>query len=189
VKSSLVLAALSATAIGAGAVASPTSHSGGPAGRPYAGHESRAVSSLSANDVTALLGGEGWGLAKPAEINGFPGPRHVLELADALQLTSDQRKSVQAAHERMKSRAQQLGADYVAAEKALDEVFKSGTADVAALAERVARAEKLRAELRLTHLNAHLEVSRLLSPAQRQAYMALRGYAGDAAPRHGEHQR
>jgi Spy/CpxP family protein refolding chaperone len=187
VKLSLVLAA---TAIGAGAIASPPSHSGGPTGRPspYAGHESRAVSSLSADDVRALLGGEGWGLAKPAELNGYPGPRHVLELADALQLTSEQRTSVQAAYDRMKTRAQQLGADYVAAEKALDEVFKSGTGDVAALSERVARAEKLRAELRLTHLNAHLEVSRLLSPAQRQAYMVLRGYTGDATRRHGGHQ-
>jgi Spy/CpxP family protein refolding chaperone len=190
VKLSLVLAGLSATAMGAGAIASPPSHNGGPAGgrSPYAGHESRAISSLSADDVTALLGGQGWGLAKPAELNGYPGPRHVLELAGALQLTAHKRRSVQASYERMKARAQQLGAHYVEAEKALDEIFTSGTADAGALTERVARAEKLRAELRLTHLNAHLEVARLLSPEQRQRYMELRGYAGDAARRHGEHQ-
>jgi Spy/CpxP family protein refolding chaperone len=190
VKLLLVLAGLSATAIGAGAFASSTSHNGSPAdGRsPYAGHESRAISSLSADDITALLGGEGWGLAKPAELNGYPGPRHVLELADALRLTAEQRTSVQASYARMKARAQQLGAHYVEAEKALDETFTSGSADAGGLTERVAHAEKLRAELRLTHLNAHLEVARLLSLEQRQRYMELRGYAGDAARRHGEHQ-
>jgi Spy/CpxP family protein refolding chaperone len=190
VKLLLVLAALSATAIGTGAIATPPSHGGGPAAghSSYAGQESRAISSLSADDVTALLGGQGWGLAKPAELNGYPGPRHVLELADALQLTAEQRNSVQASYDRMTARARQLGAEYVEAEKALDEIFKSGTGDAGALSERVAHAEKLRAELRLTHLNAHLEVSRLLSPEQRQSYMKLRGYAGDAAGGHGEHQ-
>jgi Spy/CpxP family protein refolding chaperone len=183
----LSLAAVLATAIPTGVIATPQCHGGAPAGRPspYAEVESSAISSLSANDVAALLGGEGWGLAKPAELNGYPGPRHVLELADALQLTSEQRASVQAAYERMKARAQGLGANYVAAEHALDEIFRSGADDTGALSERVARAERLRAELRLTHLNAHLEVRRLLSPAQRQSYMALRGYA---ARRHGGHR-
>jgi hypothetical protein len=186
----LSLAAVLATAMPTGVIATPQSHGGAPPGRPspYAEDESSAISSLSANDVAVLLGGEGWGLAKPAERNGYPGPRHVLELADALQLTSEQRASVQAAYERMKARAQGLGANYIAAEHALDEIFRSGADDAGALSERVARAERLRAELRLTHLNAHLEVSRLLSPAQRQRYMALRGYAGDAARRHGDHR-
>jgi hypothetical protein len=181
----VVLATLSTAAI-----ASPPSHGGGHAGRhsPYAGEETRAVSSLSADDITALLGGQGWGLAKPAELNGYPGPRHVLELADALQLTAEQRKSVEASHHRMKARAQELGARYVDAEKALDDMFKSGTAHTGALSERVQHAEKLRAELRFTHLYAHLEVTRLLSPEQRQMYSRLRGYTGDAAHRHGQHQ-
>ena len=181
----VVLAALSTVAI-----ASPPSHGDGHAGShsPYAGEETRAVSTLSADDITALLDGQGWGLAKPAELNGYPGPRHVLELADALQLTPLQRLSVEASFERMKARAKALGARYVEAEKALDELFKSGAADIGQLSERVAHAEKLRAELRSTHLGAHLEVTALLSPDQRKRYAELRGYAGGAAHRHGKHE-
>jgi len=186
-----VLAALSTTVIGVVAIASPPSHGGGHGGRhsPYAGEESRAVSGLSADDIRALLGGHGWGLAKPAELNGYPGPLHVLELADPLELAPAQRKAVQASYDWMKARAQELGARYVEAEKALDELFKSGKADAGTLSERVALAEKLRAELRFTHLNAHLEVTRLLSPEQRRRYMQLRGYSGDTAHRHIKHER
>jgi len=186
----LALAALSAAVIGTAAVASPPSHRGGHTGRPspYAGEEGRAVSTLSADDVRALLGGRGWGLAKPAELNGFPGPLHVLELADALELTPEQRKSVQGSFDRMKARAQELGVRYVQAEQALDDVFRSGAVDAGKLSELVAHAEKLRAELRMTHLGAHLEVSALLSPEQRQRYMQLRGYSGGAAHRHGHQE-
>jgi Spy/CpxP family protein refolding chaperone len=187
----VVLAALSTTEIGPSAIAASPAHKGAHASghSPYAGQEGRSVSTLSAEDITALLQGQGWGLAKPAELNGYPGPRHVLELADELQLTPEQRTSVKVSYDRMNARAQELGARYVEAEKALDEMFKSGTADTGALSERVALAEKLRAELRFTHLNAHLEVTRLLSPEQRQRYMELRGYSGDAAHRHVGHER
>ena len=47
---------------------------------PYAGLEARAIKSLSAADVQELRRGGGWGLALPAELNGVPGPAHLLEL-------------------------------------------------------------------------------------------------------------
>jgi hypothetical protein len=40
---------------------------------PYAGQDQREIKSLSAQDVTDLLAGSGWGFAKPAELNGYPG--------------------------------------------------------------------------------------------------------------------
>jgi len=46
--------------------------------QPYAGQEKRQISSLSQQDVDDLLGGKGWGLAKPAELNGYPGPAHEI---------------------------------------------------------------------------------------------------------------
>jgi Spy/CpxP family protein refolding chaperone len=188
VKALLALAALSTVVVGVVAIASPPLHRGGHAGRhsPYAGEEGRALSTLSADDVTALLAGQGWGLAKPAELNGYPGPVHVLELADALELTPEQRKSVQGCFDRMRARAQEFGARYVHAEKALDDAFKTGTVEAGKLSELVAYAEKLRAELRMTHLGAHLEVVALLSPEQRQKYMQLRGYTVGAPDRHGD---
>ena len=148
--------------------------------QPYAGQQDRVVSSLSAEDVKAFLDGRGMGLAKAAELNGYPGPMHVLELADELKLTSEQQHQMQQALERMKARAVELGAQYVAAEKALDEAFKSGTADAAAIATRVAEANRLLGEVRMSHLAAHLEIAPLLSAEQRALYADRRGYGSPA---------
>ena len=63
---------------------------------PYVGQESRGIKALSPEDVDAYLAGKGMGLAKAAELNGYPGPAHVLELASQLSLTSDQRARTQA---------------------------------------------------------------------------------------------
>ena len=46
---------------------------------PYAGEESRAIKSLSASEIQALRQGHGMGYAKAAELNHYPGPRHVLD--------------------------------------------------------------------------------------------------------------
>jgi hypothetical protein len=48
---------------------------------PYAGQQTRAIKALSPEDLAGLLNGEGMGMAKAAELNGYPGPVHVLELA------------------------------------------------------------------------------------------------------------
>jgi Spy/CpxP family protein refolding chaperone len=157
---------------------------GGPPAAPYAGQERRAVTSLSEQDIADLEAGRGWGLAKPAEINGFPGPLHVLELADALRLTPEQRTMVQKVYEAMKANAQNLGARYIAAEKALDAAFKAEAAAASLISERVGEAEKLRAQLRLTHLLAHVEVAPVLTPDQIQKYAELRGYTDATAHDH-----
>lgn len=54
-------------------------HHGNMANQPYAGQQQRSITSLSADDQLALRAGQGWGLAKPAELNGVPGPLHLLE--------------------------------------------------------------------------------------------------------------
>jgi hypothetical protein len=53
---------------------------------PYAGMQSRAIKSLSDNDINELRRGGGWGLALAAELNGMPGPAHLLELKDKIPL-------------------------------------------------------------------------------------------------------
>ena len=55
---------------------------------PYAGQQMRTIKALSADDIAALRDGDGIGMAKAAELNGYPGPRHVLALARELQLTT-----------------------------------------------------------------------------------------------------
>lgn len=53
---------------------------------PYVERRSAQVKTLSQAEVDELLAGSGMGVARPAELNGFPGPRHVLDLADSLAL-------------------------------------------------------------------------------------------------------
>ncbi len=69
---------------------------------PYAGLEARPIKALSGEQIADLKAGRGMGLALPAELNGYPGPLHVLELADALALTADQRARTQALYDKMK---------------------------------------------------------------------------------------
>ena len=56
----------------------------------YAGQQKRAIKSLSKTDVDDLTNGRGWGLAKAAELNGVPGPVHLLEMKDEIGLTEQQ---------------------------------------------------------------------------------------------------
>ena len=52
---------------------------------PYAGQQARTIKSLSKEDIAALLNGKGMGMAKAAELNGYPGPVHLLELVQQLR--------------------------------------------------------------------------------------------------------
>ena len=53
---------------------------------PYAGQQTRSIKALSDEDIASLQKGERMGLAKAAELNGYPGPVHVLALAGKLGL-------------------------------------------------------------------------------------------------------
>ena len=63
---------------------------------PYVELRAREIKALSPQEIEDLRSGSGMGLALPAELNGFPGPRHVLELADEIELDADQRARIQA---------------------------------------------------------------------------------------------
>src|SRR5262245_56136455 len=71
--------------------------------QPYAGFEQRPIKSLSEQQLDDLRTGRGMGLALAAELNGYPGPSHVLELADRLGLSLDQRNKVQDMFSKMKA--------------------------------------------------------------------------------------
>ncbi|WP_146346375.1 Spy/CpxP family protein refolding chaperone [Phaeobacter marinintestinus] len=156
--------------------------------QPYAGQEGREIASLSGADVTALLAGEGWGLAKPAELNGYPGPAHVLELADKLHLTDAQRGEITAIFDGMKAEAQSLGAAYVEAEEHLSRMFRAGHADPDMLSRILADSSDTLAKLRAVHLSAHLETTPILTAHQKAMYQTLRGYGtGSDRSGHGGH--
>ena len=150
---------------------------------PYAGQEQRAIKALSDQEISALLDGRGAGFAKAAELNGYPGPMHVLELADRLELSAEQRSATQRLMAEHKQRARSLGAALVNAERELDLIFAQRSAAPDAVDAATRRVALLQAELRTEHLKTHLAQTALLSPQQVRRYSALRGY-DDAAGGH-----
>lgn len=143
---------------------------------PYAGQEERAIKALSSDEVENYLAGKGAGFAKAAELNHYPGPRHVLDLARELELTAEQRKRSQEIFDAMQSRAIALGTQLVGKERELDRRFASGAIDPSSLDQLLSDIGKLQAGLRYVHLSAHLEEKRLLSAEQARRYDQLRGY-------------
>ena len=154
------------------------SHSHSPQ-TPYAGMQNRAVKSLSDNDIKELRRGGGWGLALAAELNGMPGPAHLLELKDQIPLTADQVAKTQSLFDEMRQGAVAAGERLIAAETALEASFASGAVDEASLRRLLAAAESARTELRFIHLSQHYKTVQFLEPEQIKKYNVLRGYAED----------
>src|ERR1700730_17007090 len=100
---------------------------------PYAGMQARTIKALSQEQVSDLSAGRGMGLALAAELNGYPGPAHVLELADKLELSPDQRTRVKTLFDSMKQEALPLGAKLIEQEADLDRPFANHTVNPASL--------------------------------------------------------
>ena len=149
---------------------------------PYAGQETRALKSLSEEEIQALLSGQGMGLAKAAELNHYPGPRHVLDLATPLQLSEPQRTETQQIYDRMHQEAVRLGTLIVDKERELEHLFAAEAVDSHTLQKLTQQIAQLQGDLRLAHLQAHVGMKRLLSRQQIDKYDALRGYMTDAGP-------
>lgn len=146
---------------------------------PYAGMQARPIKALSDQQVSDLSAGRGMGLALAAELNGYPGPSHVLELADRLELSSDQRSQVQGFFNSMKAEAQPLGLKLIAQETDLDRLFASRAITSGTLKATTTAIAVTQGELRETHLKYHLSTAAILTPVQMQRYAELRGYSGD----------
>lgn len=158
----------------------------GQQSNPYAGQQTREIKALSPAEIQSYLAGRGMGLAKAAELNGYPGPKHVLELADELSLTAEQRQTTKTIFDRMHAEAVRLGEAIVVGERELDEAFTGDVIEAEVLQESLMELGRLKARLRYVHLVAHLEQRALLSEKQVVAYRELRGYAqGRAAHDHG----
>ena len=143
---------------------------------PYAGQEKRAIKTLSARDIDDLENGRGWGFAKAAELNGLPGPRHLLDMGDEIGLTAEQTAAIGNLFTAMKDKAIPLGKRLVALEGALNAAFAERGIDEARLMAMLGEIGKLRGELRFVHLATHLKTPALLSALQIEDYNRLRGY-------------
>jgi Spy/CpxP family protein refolding chaperone len=153
--------------------------------QPYSGLDQRAIKALSDQQIADLKAGRGMSLALPAELNGYPGPAHVLEHADELGLTAAQREKTDALFAAMKAEAVPVGEQLIAQETHLDHLFAAKRITPASLTAATAQIGATQARLRETHLKYHLAMIALLSAEQIDKYRMLRGYgAGQHHPQH-----
>ena len=152
--------------------AAPHHHAGGS----YAGQQSREIKALSDDEVRGYLAGAGMGFARTAELNRYPGPMHVLEHAEALGLSPQQRAAFADLMARHKEEARVLGTEVVRLERELEAQFAGRTATAAGVDAKLAQIGAAQARVRGSHLKTHIEATALLTPAQIERYAQLRGY-------------
>ena len=156
--------------------------------QPYAGLQHRPIKTLSDQQIADPNAGRGMGLALAAELNGYPGPVHAIELADQLHLSPEQVTKLKALFESMKAETIPLGVSLISQELDLNNEFASRTITLASLEAGTQRIGATQAALRAAHLKFHLSTVAILTPEQVARYNELRGYKADEAPTHGHHQ-
>jgi Spy/CpxP family protein refolding chaperone len=156
--------------------------------QPYSGMQSRPIKSLSEQQMADLKAGRGMGLALAAELNGYPGPSHLIELSDQLGLTSIQLSNLKGMFDAMRAETIPIGEELVAQEEELDRLFAENVISEQQLKAATESIGETQARLRNAHLRYHLRTRALLQPSQIRRYAELRGYgAGPQAPAHHEH--
>lgn len=162
-----------------------TAYAEGPS--PYVGQEMRGIKALSQSEIDGYLDGQGMGFAKAAELNHFPGPRHVLDLSGELGLTNEQQTRTREIYSSMREEAVSLGSSLVEKERELDQFFADGSIDDNSLKAALNEIGLIRAGLRHVHLSAHLKQRELLTLHQIKLYDQLRGYGAGNHHRQNHH--
>jgi Spy/CpxP family protein refolding chaperone len=152
--------------------------------QPYSGLEQRAIKALSDQQIADLRAGRGMGLALAAELNGYPGPSHVIELGDQLGLDDAQRTKMRSLFEAMKQETIAIGERLIEEERELDRAFLSKAVTPESLETITQRIGATQAALRAAHLKYHLATVETLTPHQVMRYAELRGYNGGHKPHH-----
>lgn len=145
----------------------------------YIGQESRITKSLSSEDIESLETGTGdafGGMAKLAELNGYPGPRHILDLEKELGLTTVQKENITIIYNDMKREALKLGQEILQIEKTANELFANKSISDSELQRLILKSAENYGKLRYIHLNTHLKMIGILSQEQIILYNTLRGY-------------
>jgi uncharacterized protein (DUF305 family) len=135
-----------------------------------------AIRGLSPGEAHAIGAGEGAGMARAAELNGIPGPRHVLDLAEQLGLTPGQHAEITAIHATMHEEAIRVGQAYLDAQHAFEQQLRDPARRGQALTTQHPEVTTLHGELQRTHLRAHVATASVLSEEQIATYNTLRGH-------------
>lgn len=145
----------------------------------YVGEEKREIKSLSETDIKELKNGKGWGLAKAAELNGVPGPVHLLEMKEEIDLSAKQIRAIEDIYQRMKQEAIPLGLALIELERELNNHFANRTITDELLNQILRRIAQVHRKLRYVHLSTHLKTPEILKSEQITLYNKLRGYSSD----------
>lgn len=170
----LVAPLVAAALLLAAPVASAQQHGG------YAGQQSRETKALSAQETADLLAGRGMGLARAAELNGYPGPMHMLKLRGPLDLSVAQ---LTAARRASSACRPPLG-HWAPTDRTRTHArwwVQGGHGHAGARGSRHGGDRQVARQAARRHLAAHLEMRDLLTLDQVARYDELRGYAGDGA--------
>jgi hypothetical protein len=154
---------------------------------PYGGMQTRSIKALSDQQIADLRAGRGMGLALAAELNGYPGPSHLLEIADKIGLSDAQRNSAASMFEAMKAETIPIGERLIAQEAALDQLFADHAITSDKLSAATADIGTTQAQLRAAHLKYHLSTVAVLHPSQIRQYAVLRGYDDGSSREHHHH--
>ncbi|MEK9138637.1 MAG: hypothetical protein AAB393_16055 [Bacteroidota bacterium] len=125
-------------------------------------------------DKESLENSEGAGMAAYADVNGYPGPKHILEMQDMLMLTEEQRKDIQSIFEAMKESARAKGDAIIQKERQLESLFRTEKATEAEVKKMSSEIGRLRGELRAIHMVAHIQAKQVLIKDQTALYNSLR---------------
>jgi Spy/CpxP family protein refolding chaperone len=143
---------------------------------PYATHTGREIKALSNGEITSLRNGAGMGYAMAAELNQYPGPMHVLELAKGIDLSAEQKLATEQLMLSHKAEARALGVELIEAERQLNELFVTKQATDTSVRQQTEKIASIQAKLRASHLVTHVKQTALLSKDQIARYQTLRGY-------------
>jgi hypothetical protein len=156
---------------------------------PYVGQEKREIKALSAEEIEGYLNGQGMGFALAAELNHYPGPKHVLELEKKLRLSQEQLRKTMGIFATMHRQAIRLGRQIVDKERSLDDLFANQKITQIHLSDMTVEIGKLKGRLRAVHLKAHLAMKEILTSEQVDRYDELRGYRGSRGKQKHPHKK
>ena len=119
------------------------------------------------------------GISESAELNGVPGPVHLLEMKKEINLTPDQIGKIEILYQKMKKQAIPLGLKLIELERKLNSHFANGTITEKLLDDLLEQIAHVRKQLRYVHLSTHLKTPGILTAEQIDLYNTLRGYSSD----------
>ena len=124
-------------------------------------------------DKEGLLRGEEMGQGTVAEVNGYPEPKRVLDAAEKLQLSDQQKKAITRIYQEAETRAKELSQSIIRLEEELNKAFQDQLVIEKSVRDDAEQIGRLRGRLRGVHLVAHLKTRAVLTEKQIAAYASL----------------